>query len=153
VIARKLAAQKALAVSCRSPGRFVLGADQVLDFEGRCLAKSATLADAALRLAALSGKRHRLTSACALAQDGSLLFEGAETAELEMRDLSPAEIAAYFEAVGERVLSSVGAYQVEGLGRLLFKRIDGDHAVILGLPLTRLLTFLRAACLLRFAPP
>ena len=144
-VARHLAAEKALVVSRRSPGRFVLGADQVLAFEDRCCAKAATLAEAASRLAELAGKSHRLVSACAIARDGALLFEAAETAELHMRDLSPEEIRAYLEFVGEEVLASVGAYQVESLGRLLFERIDGDHAVILGLPLSRLLSYLRSA--------
>ena len=143
-VARQLAAQKALVVSSRFPGRLVLGADQVLALEDRCLAKSGTLAQAAFRLAALAGKRHRLISACSLVRDGALLYEATETAELEMRDLHKSEIAAYLEAVGENVLSSVGAYQVEGLGRILFRRIEGDHAVILGLPLTSLLTYLCA---------
>ena len=151
VVARELAAQKALAVSRRLPGRLVLGADQVLALEDRCLAKSATLEEAASRLAALAGKRHRLISACSLARDGALLFEATETAELEMLALSTAEIAAYLEAVGGNVLSSVGAYRVEGLGRLLFERIEGDHAAILGLPLSSLLAYLRAAGLARFA--
>jgi septum formation protein len=149
-VARHLAAEKALVVSRRSPGRFVLGADQVLAFEDRCCAKAATLAEAASRLAELAGKSHRLISACAIARDGALLFEAAETAELHMRDLSPEEIRAYLEFVGEEVLASVGAYQVESLGRLLFERIDGDHAVILGLPLSRLLSYLRSAGLVGF---
>ena len=149
-VARHLAAEKALVVSRRSPGRFVLGADQVLAFEDRCCAKAATLAEAASRLAELAGKSHRLVSACAIARDGALLFEAAETAELHMRDLSPEEIRAYLEFVGEEVLASVGAYQVESLGRLLFERIDGDHAVILGLPLSRLLSYLRSAGLVGF---
>jgi septum formation protein len=149
-VARHLAAEKALVVSRRSPGRFVLGADQVLAFEDRCCAKAATLAEAASRLAELAGKSHRLISACAIARDGALLFEAAETAELHMRDLSPEEIRAYLEFVGEEVLASVGAYQVESLGRLLFERIDGDHAVILGLPLSSLLSYLRSAGLVGF---
>jgi septum formation protein len=151
VVARELAAQKALVVSRRSPGRLVLGADQVLAFQDRCFAKSATLTEASSRLGELAGKRHRLISACALARDGFLLFETAEMAELEMRDLSEAEIAAYLETAGEGVLASVGAYQVEGLGRLLFERIEGDHAVILGLPLAGLLSYLLSTGLVRFA--
>ena len=150
VVARRLAAHKASAVSRRSPGRLVLGADQVLGLEDRCFAKTSTLAEAASRLAELAGKSHRLVSACALARDGALVFEAAEEAELEMRNLSKAEITAYLETVGEKVLTSVGAYQVEGLGRLLFRRIDGDHAAILGLPLTSLLAHFRACGLVRF---
>ncbi|MBV9516670.1 MAG: Maf family protein [Hyphomicrobiales bacterium] len=150
VLARRLASQKALLVSRRQPGRLVLGADQMLAHEDRSFAKSATLAEAASRLAELAGKRHRLISACALARDGVLVFEAAETAELTMRELSKAEIAAYLETVGEQVLTSVGAYQVEGPGRLLFERIEGDQAVILGMPLTSLLAYLRSTGLIGF---
>jgi septum formation protein len=150
IIARRLAARKALAVSLRSPRRFVLGADQVLAFEHRCFAKPTTRAEAALRLAQLAGHRHQLVSACALARDGALLFEAVETAELHMRDLRKAEIQAYLETVGDEVLASVGAYRIESVGRLLFERIDGDQAVILGLPLSSLLRYLRSAGLLAF---
>ncbi|MBV9568770.1 MAG: Maf family protein [Hyphomicrobiales bacterium] len=150
VVARCLASQKALVVSRRTPGRLVLGADQVLAHQDRCFAKPATLDEAASRLAELAGKHHRLISACALARDGVLVFEAAETAELKMRELSQTEINAYLQTVGEQVLASVGAYQVEGLGRLLFERIEGDHAVILGLPLTSLLAYLHSAGLIGF---
>jgi septum formation protein len=150
VVARRLAAEKALAVSRRSPGRIVLGADQVLAFEDRCIAKATGLAEAASRLAWLAGRTHQLVSGCAIARDGALLFEGVETAELHMRELGEAEIRAYLETAGVGVLTSVGAYQIESVGRLLFERIDGDHAVILGLPLSGLLRYLRDARLLAF---
>ena len=144
-LARRLSSEKALCVSRRLPGRLVLGADQVLDFEDRNLAKSTDLVEAREKLRRLSAKRHRLISAAALARDGIILFETIETAELQMRELSPAQIDIYLGIVGESVLSSVGAYQVEGMGRLLFERIEGDQAVILGLPLTNLLGYLRSA--------
>jgi septum formation protein len=150
VIARRLAAEKALAVSLRSPRCIVLGADQVLAFEDRCFAKPTKLAEAASRLAQIAGKGHQLVSACALARDGVLLFEAVETATLHMRDLNKNEIHAYLETVGEKVLASVGAYQIESVGRLLFERIEGDHAVILGLPLSGLLRYLRSAGRLAF---
>jgi len=149
-IARRLASEKALVVSRRSPGRLVLGADQVLAVEDRSFSKAATLAEAASRLVVLAGRCHRLISACALARNGILVLEAAETAELRMRNLNKAEIDGYLEIVGDPVLASVGAYQVEGLGRLLFEHIEGDHAVILGLPLTSLLAYLLSVDLVGF---
>ena len=148
-LARRLAAAKAVAVSAGVPGRWVLGGDQILAFEDRPLAKSSDVAAAAARLRQLAGRTHRLVSACAIARDGSVLFEALDTAELRMRALSDVEIATYLEVAGEEVLSSVGAYRIEGIGRLLFDRISGEHATILGLPLGALLAYLRHAGLMR----
>ena len=79
----------------------------------------------------------------AVARDGEVLFGDVSVARMTMRPLSEAEIEAYLDEAGEAVTSSVGAYQLEGLGVHLFKRIEGDHFTILGLPLLSLLAFLR----------
>src|SRR6516164_3349642 len=92
---------------------------------------------------------HELHSAATLVCDGKILFEHVATARLTMRPLDEAGIAAYLDAAGEAVTSSVGAYQLEGFGVHLFERIDGDHFTILGLPLLPLLAFFRDAGLLR----
>ncbi|MFI5010816.1 MAG: Maf family protein [Hyphomicrobiales bacterium] len=149
IVARRLAAEKARAVSQRSPHRFVLGADQVLAFEDRCWAKAVDRKEAASRLGQLAGRRHMLISACAVAYGGSVLFEAAETAELAMRALSTAEIDTYLDVVGDEALASVGGYRIEGIGRLLFDRIEGEHATILGLPLSGFLRYFRSIGLLR----
>jgi septum formation protein len=94
-------------------------------------------------LLALSGKTHKLHSAVALARDGEIRFVYTEEASLTMRKLSPEFIGRYLAAAGEEVLSSVGAYQLEGLGIELFEKIDGDYFAILGLPLLPLLDALR----------
>jgi nucleoside triphosphate pyrophosphatase len=149
VIARRLAAEKASSVALRSPRRIVLGADQVLAFEDRCCAKVRDRDGAASRLAQLAGRDHTLISACAIACAGTLLYEAVETAELSMRNLSEADIRTYLEIADDQALASVGAYQIEGLGRLLFDRIDAEHATILGLPLGPLLRYFRSAGLIR----
>jgi len=92
---------------------------------------------------ALAGKTHHLHSAVVLARDGEILFEGIDTASLAIRDLSGSFLDSYMDAAGDAVLESVGAYQLEKLGVHLFHRIDGDHFTILGLPLLKLLDFLR----------
>ena len=82
-------------------------------------------------------------AAVAVARDRKILFETVTSARMTMRRLSDVEIEAYLEEAGEAVTSSVGAYQLEGLGVHLFERIEGDHFTILGLPLLPLLGFLR----------
>jgi septum formation protein len=147
-IAAHLAATKALAVSARRPGQFVVGADQTLALGTRLLSKPAGRSQAAEQLRALAGRVHELHSAVAVVRDGKILFADATTARMTMRQPSEAEIAAYLDEAGEAVTSSVGAYQLEGLGIHLFERIEGDHFTILGLPLLQLLAFLRSERLL-----
>jgi len=147
-IAVLLARQKALAVSARQAGRFVVGADQTLALGERLFSKPAGRAEAAEQLRALAGQSHELHSAVAVARDGKTLFEAIAIARMTMRGLSEAEIDAYLDEAGEAVTTSVGAYQLEGLGVNLFERIEGDHFTILGLPLLPLLAFLRRERLL-----
>jgi septum formation protein len=147
-IAALLARRKALSVSLRQPGRFVVGADQTLARGARLFAKPAGPAQAAEQSRALAGGSHELHSAVAVARDGEILFEGAFIARMTMRQLGEPEIVAYLDAAGEAVTTSVGAYQLEGLGVHLFERVEGDHFTILGLPLLPLLAFLRSERLL-----
>ena len=147
-IAALLAREKALFVSARRPGRFVVGADQTLALGTRLFSKPAGRAQAAEQLRALAGRSHELHSAVAVARDGKILFEDVAIARMTMRRLGEAEIDAYLDEAGEAVTSSVGAYQLEGLGVHLFERIEGDHFTILGLPLLPLLAFLRSERLL-----
>jgi septum formation protein len=147
-IAVLLAREKALLVSLRQPGRFVVGADQTLALGTRRFSKPASRAQAREQLRAMAGHSHELHSAVAVARDGKIEFEAVIVARMTMRPLEEAEIDAYLDAAGDVVSSSVGAYQLEGLGVHLFERIEGDHFTILGLPLLPLLAFLRSARLL-----
>lgn len=147
-IAAHLAREKALSVSARRPDRFVVGADQTLALGTRLFSKPSGRPAAAEQLRALAGNSHELHSAVAVARDGKILFSEVSAARMTMRPLSGAEIGAYLDEAGEAVTSSVGAYQLEGLGVHLFERIEGDHFTILGLPLLQLLAFLRGERLL-----
>lgn len=142
-IAQHLAREKAIYVSKQRPGQFVIGADQTLALGSRQFNKPAGRAQAATQLAALAGQTHELHSAVCIASDGRALFDDMSSARLTMRPLTAAAIDAYLDAAGEKVTTSVGAYQLEGLGVHLFERIEGDHFTILGLPLLPLLDFLR----------
>jgi septum formation protein len=147
-IAALLAREKALSVSSRQPGKYVIGADQTLAQGVRLFSKPAGRPQAAEQLRALAGRSHELHSAVAVARDGKILFEAVAIAGMTMRRLGEAEIDVYLDKAGEAVTSSVGAYQLEGLGVHLFERIEGDHFTILGLPLLPLLAFLRSERLL-----
>ena len=147
-IASLLAREKALSVSARQPGKFVIGADQTLALGDRLFSKPAGRAQAAEQLRALAGRSHELHSAVAVVRDGKILFEAVAIAGMTMRRLGEAEIDVYLDEAGDAVTSSVGAYQLEGLGVHLFERIEGDHFTILGLPLLPLLAFLRSQRLL-----
>jgi septum formation protein len=147
-IAKLLAREKAISVSIRRPTRYVVGADQTLALRARIFNKPAGRAQAADQLRALAGHCHELHAAVAVACDGKLLFEHVSIARMTVRPLRDAEIENYLEAAGDAVTTTVGAYQVEGLGVHLFEHIEGDHFTILGLPLLPLLAFLRSRHLL-----
>jgi len=141
-VALALAEAKALDVSRLEPEALVIGADQTLDFAGALWVKPAAVPAAREQLAALAGHTHELHSAVVVAERGVVTWRHLETARLTMRAFSAATVEAYLAAAGERVTSSVGAYQIEGLGIRLFEKIDGDHFTILGLPLLPLLAHL-----------
>jgi septum formation protein len=142
-VAEVLARAKAEAVSGLMREAFVIGADQVLAVGDRILNKPDTMEKARDELLDLSGKTHALHSAVAVARNGATVWAHGETSILTMRVLSPQFIGRYLAAAGEEVLSSVGAYQLEGLGIQLFAKVEGDYFSILGLPLLPLLDALR----------
>jgi septum formation protein len=138
-----LAREKATAASKLVPHRMVVGADQTLAVEDRRFDKPRDRAGARAQLMALAGKTHYLHSAVAVARDGNVLFDAADTASLAVRSFSGSFVDRYLDAAGRAVLDCVGAYQLEKTGIHLFDRIDGNHFTILGLPLIKLLDFLR----------
>lgn len=147
-IALHLAQAKALAVSASKPGHYVIGADQTLGIGDRMFNKPAGRDQAAQQLLALAGRAHALHSAVVVVRDNDVVFSHVAIAWMSMRPLTEAEVATYLDAAGEAFTTSVGAYQLEGLGVHLFERIEGDHFTILGLPLLSLLAFLRRERLL-----
>jgi septum formation protein len=142
-IALVLAKAKAKEVSERFAEALVIGSDQTMSLSEQTFHKPRTMDDAANHLALLSAKTHRLNSAVALAYNGDIIWEHVSHAELTMRALSVDFIERHLKRVGERALSSVGAYQLEGEGLQLFSKIDGDYFTILGLPMLSLLDKLR----------
>jgi len=141
-LASTLAEMKAVKVSSRHPQAFVIGADSTLACNGRLFDKPPTLDSARKQLLALRGQTHELFSSVVVARAGARIWHWSERARLTMRPFTEPFLDAYLARTGEPVLSSVGAYQLEGLGAHLFSRIDGDYFTILGLPLLPLLSFL-----------
>lgn len=142
-LARLLAREKAMSVAQAEPARLVIGADQALDAAGHSGSKAADLTEAKAQLRTLSGRAHALHSAVCVACAGRPVFEAVTTARLTMRPLSEAFLDRYLQEAHDAALSSVGGYQLEGLGIQLFERIEGDYFTILGMPLLPLLDFLR----------
>jgi septum formation protein len=144
-LAALLAREKARTIAARRPGRLVLGADQTLALSERRFSKPGDRAGARQQLEALRGRTHELHTAIALVRESTILFEHREVARLTMRAFSDNFLEAYLDAMGAAVTASVGGYQLERLGIQLFERIEGDHFVILGLPLVALLQYMRQA--------
>jgi len=144
-LAALLAREKARTIAARLPGRLVLGADQTLALGKRRFSKPSDRAGAREQLEALRGRTHELHTAVALVRKGKIVFEHREVARLTMRAFSDRFLESYLDAVGAAVTASVGGYQLERIGIQLFERIEGDHFVILGLPLVALLRYMRQA--------
>ena len=142
-LAAALAEKKALSVRAGS-GTLVLGSDQTLETpDGAMLDKPASPADAFEQLRSLGGRTHRLHSAAAVAENGTIVWRGAETASLTMRPLSDGFLADYLAREYEAIRWSVGGYHIEGRGVQLFDRVEGSHFAVLGMPLLPLLGYLR----------
>lgn len=140
---RALARAKALSLCPDRAQNLILGCDQMLVCGGEIYDKPKSRAQARAHLLALSAKSHQLLTAAALVQNGQILWEGLARPSLTMRALSMEFVEAYLDRVGEAVMTSVGGYQLEGLGVHLFEAIEGDWFSILGLPLLPLLDVLR----------
>jgi septum formation protein len=143
VLARQLAYAKAIAVNASRLEAYCLGVDQTLTLGKRPFHKPRDFAEAAHALATLSGRTHRLTTAFCVVHRGKALVIDHDTADLHMRALDKGIVGRYLEFAGSDVLSSVGVYQLEGSGLHLFDHISGDQTTILGLPMLKLLAWLR----------
>lgn len=142
-LATVLAEAKAQDVSERRPDDLVIGADQILAYEGERYTKPENMEAARRQLIEFSGKTHELLSAVVIARNGETVWRHLSVARLTMRPFGPEFVGRYLAAVGDVALTSVGAYQLESRGIQLFEKIEGDYFTILGLPLLPLLEELR----------
>jgi septum formation protein len=141
--AETLAELKAVKVSQAHPEALVIGADSILELGGAWFDKPADLDHAKAHLMTLRGRTHHLATAAVVALGGKRIWHVQDRPALTMRRFSDAFLEAYISDVGLPLLSSVGAYHLEGRGVHLFEKVDGDFFSILGLPLLPLLSFLR----------
>jgi len=132
-----LAREKCVSVAKAYPDHLTLGADQICELEGQIFDKPITRQSAIDQLTQLSGRTHLQHSAVCLAKGEQVIWQSVAQAKLTMRSLSADEISAYIKE--DQPLQSCGSYRLEGMGRHLFARIEGDHDVIKGLPLTEVL--------------
>lgn len=141
-IADGLAEAKARKLAMKHPDAWVIGADQVLDFEGQILSKPSSQSDAFDQLSRLSGQAHKLLSAVVIYEDAQPVWRHIGTATLTMRPLSTDYLDDYIARNWESIQHSVGGYLIEQEGVRLFSQIEGDLFTIQGLPLLPLLSYL-----------
>ena len=141
-IADALAEAKARKVASKYPGRLVLGADQVLEFEGELLSKPSSPDDAIQQLTSMRGKKHDLFSAAVIYDDVKPVWRHVGKVSLFMRDASDTWLADYVDRNWSSIQSAVGGYKLEEEGSRLFTRIHGDYFNVLGMPLLEILSYL-----------
>lgn len=141
-IADALAETKALKVSIRYQDAMVVGADQILDLNGKIFNKPVSPQDAVSQLTALSGKTHKLLSALVVVSNGQPMWRYVGQARLTMNELSPRFIAAYVERNWHMIQNTAGCYLIEAEGIRLFSEVEGDIFTIQGFPLTPFLNWL-----------
>ena len=142
IISKNLAELKANKVSQKIGGHFVLGADSVIDLNGELISKPENRAEALEILKKLNGKKHQLISSVCISKNGSMIWNYTEKAFLTMINFSNSDLEKYLAKISDDALFSYNVYQIEGEGRNLFSKIEGDEDTIMGLPIKKIKEYL-----------
>ena len=143
IISKNLAELKANKVSHKMHDLLVLGADSVIDLEGELISKPENREQALNILKKLNGKKHFLISSVCISKNGSMIWNYTDKASLLMKDFSEDELKVYLGKISDENLYSYNVYQIEGEGRNLFEKIDGDEDTIMGLPVEKIKDYLK----------
>ena len=135
IISKNLAELKASKVSIKKNEEIVLGADSVIDLNGDIISKPSSRIIALEILKKLNGKKHNLISSVCISKNGSMIWNYTDKAKLIMKKMTTEELKIYLSKIKDEALYSYNVYQIEGEGRSLFLRIDGDENTIMGLPI------------------
>ena len=142
IISKNLAELKANKVSQKKNDSFVIGADSVIDLDGELISKPNNRNEAFNILKKLNGKKHYLISSVCISKNGSMIWNYTDRAELTMKKLSDEDIKNYLSKITDEVLYAYNVYQIEGEGRNLFLKIEGDEDTIMGLPIKKIKEYL-----------
>ena len=142
LISKNLAEIKARKVSLLNKNRLVLGADSVIDLEGKIISKPKNRDEALEILKKLNGKQHYLISSVSIIKDGNMIWNHTEKAQLTMKNFGISQMKDYLSKISDNALYSYNVYQIEGEGKKLFSKIVGDRDTIMGLPIKQIKNFL-----------
>ena len=138
IISKNLAELKANKVSMKQTDEIVLGADSVIDLEGELISKPESRKEAMEILRKLNGKSHFLISSVCISKNGSMIWNYTDKAKLTMKNFSDDELKEYLSKISDETLYAYNVYQIEGEGRNLFAKIEGDEDTIMGLPVKKI---------------
>ena len=138
IISKNLAELKANKISQKKNEKMVLGADSVIDLDGELISKPENRDEAMNILKKLNGKKHHLISSVCISKNGSMVWNYTDKATLTMKQMSDKELIEYLSKITDEALYAYNVYQIEGEGRYLFSKIEGDENTIMGLPIKKI---------------
>ena len=138
IISKNLAEIKACKVSQKIHDQLVLGADSVIDLNGIVISKPENRKQAIDILKQLNGQKHSLISSVCISKNGSMIWNYTDKAYLTMKQFSDNELQIYLDKLSDKALYAYNVYQIEGEGRNLFDKIEGDEDTIMGLPIKKI---------------
>jgi len=143
IISKNLAELKANKISQQENGELVLGADSIIDLNGEIVSKPSNRDEALDILKKLNGKKHYLISSVCISKNGFMIWNYTDKAELTMKQMSNDELKLYLSKIKDEVLYAYNVYQIEGEGRSLFSKIEGNEDTIMGLPIKQIKEYLK----------